>query len=231
MMADEAIKKSSRQMGKVLGRRSVPTARRRQVPGSWVSFGKASKYRESVVAFDAGPEWWSQEITETVQAGRWDDNPAVFALEFFVGKETLGFAFLVSKHYGWPTFASAEKKYVRYIYTAGINLKFRGKPDRTRATVAETMFRVLEGLPRGVDNPKGKRVGVVEGMFLQVYVENERAIAFYEKKLGYARDASWGEETDGTTIRNGHALIALRKPLPVASDAELAASDEYRGDD
>ena len=198
----------------MLGRRPIPAAPRERIPGSRISFGKASKYRESVAAFDAGPEWWSQEITKTVRDGAWDDNPAVTALEFFVGKQTLGFAFVVAKHYGTPTFASVEKAYVRYIYTAGINVKFRGKPVKKKnGSFAETMFRALEELPRQVDNPKGKRVGEVEGMFLQVYVENERAIAFYGKKLGYVRDPSWGEEPDGTTIRDGHALIAMRKPL------------------
>ena len=167
---------------------------------------------QSTTDFDCGSEWYEREINNTVQEGKWALNPDVGAFEFFLNGKTVGYAFVVDKRYPYPDWVSTREEYVRVIYTAGINKRYRGKPDPypgSDETLAEVMFRVIEELPREVIR-KDKVVGCVVGLFLQVYVENHHARRFYEK-IKFTQDIPRGETS---SAKHPQPTISLRKDLP-----------------
>lgn len=51
----------------------------------------------TVDSFDCGDEWWEQEVSKTVHERKWDGNPLVTALEFWLEGKSVGFAFMVNK--------------------------------------------------------------------------------------------------------------------------------------
>ena len=167
---------------------------------------------QSTTDFDCGSEWYEREINNTVQEGKWALNPDVGAFEFFLNGKTVGYAFVVDKRYPYPDWVSTREEYVRVIYTAGINKRYRGKPDPypgSDETLAEVMFRVIEELPREVIR-KDKVVGCVVGLFLKVYVENNHARRFYEK-IKFTQDIPRGETS---SAKHPQPTISLRKDLP-----------------
>ena len=191
---------------------------RRLPPGGWpvagsaMTYGPANPNDPSTADFDCGSEWYEEEVNKTVREGKWAKVPEVTALEFKLDGKSVGFAFMVNKHYPYPDWSAKVTALTRLIYTVGINKRYRGTKDPfpgSTATLAEVMFRVIEDLPRGVIK-SGKMVGEVQGLFLQVYVDNKHARRFY-RKVGFAPDVARGVFCSGPSESR---TLALRKPLP-----------------
>lgn len=120
------------------------------VPNSALTFKPANPNSPTVDAFDCGDEWFEKEVTQTVHGRKWASRDA-WAYEFFLKGKSVGFVFMVNMKDATPWWDSPDEGYVRYIHTAGINRRFRKMPDPHRdaeVTVAESMFRSLENLPR-----------------------------------------------------------------------------------
>jgi len=184
----------------VLGRRKIEEDWPFAVSDAAIRYRVADGLGRSAEDFDCGPGWWAEEITEYVRAKSWVDHRVIVPLEFGLAGKSVGFAFLVLGPKRHPDASSSTKAMYQMVVIAGIDKQFQGTEDpdapprapgdKRRQNLSVTMFRGIEEYSRG-------RPEQPVGLWLQVRVENERAIGFY-RKIGFEPDETLGSTSART---------------------------------